>query len=337
MDEEAMPANLTPEYLAAEQRYRQAASPQERLEALEEMLRTVPKHKGTEKLQADLKRKIARLRQEMQTRRGGARAQPFFHVPREGAGQVVLVGPPNAGKSSLLASLTNATPEVAPYPMTTRAPTPGMMAYENVQIQLVDTPPVCPEFDEGWLYGLIRGADAAVLVLDASDDGILYLEDCLRLLPHNRVFLVPEDASVPEDPALPRGAHKRTVVVANKCDLPGAQDNLRVLLELVGDRLPQPPLPVSALRGDGLEALRRRIFRALDLVRVYSKPPGRKPDLAAPFVLRRGATVRDAAEVIHKDLAEKLKFARLWGRGYTGQMVGRDHVLEDGDVLELHA
>ncbi len=331
-----MPANLTPEYLAAEQRYRQAASPQERLEALEEMLRTVPKHKGTEKLQADLKRKIARLRQEMQTRRGGTRAQPVFHVPREGAGQVVLVGPPNAGKSSLLASLTNATPEVAPYPMTTRVPLPGMMVYENVQIQLVDLPPVCPEFDEGWLYGLIRGADAAVFVLDTSDDGILYLEDSLRLLPRNRVFLVSEDASIPDDPTLPRGAHKRTVVVANKCDLPGSADNLRVLLELVGDRLPQQPLPVSALRGDGLEELRRRIFRALDLVRVYSKPPGRKPDFKAPFVLRRGATVRDAAEEIHKDLAEKLKFARLWGHGYTGQMVSRDHVLEDGDVLELH-
>lgn len=332
-----MPANLTPEYLAAEQRYRQASSPQERLEALEEMLRTVPKHKGTEKLQADIKRKIARLRQEMQTRRGGARAQPFFHVPREGAGQVVLVGPPNAGKSSLLAALTNATPEVAPYPMTTRVPQPGMMAFENVQVQLVDTPPVCPEFDEGWLYGLIRGADAAVLVLDASDDGVLYLQDSLELLPKNRVFLVGEEADAADDPALPRGARKRTVVVANKCDLPGAQENLSVLLELVGDRLPGPPLPVSATRGDGLEELRGRIFRVLRKIRVYSKPPGRKPDLDSPFVLPEGATVREAAEVIHKELAEKLKFARLWGRGYQGQMVGRDHVLQDGDVLELHA
>lgn len=332
-----MPANLTPEYLAAEQRYRQASSPQERLEALEEMLRTVPKHKGTEKLQADIKRKIARLRQEMQTRRGGARAQPFFHVPREGAGQVVLVGPPNAGKSSLLAALTNATPEVAPYPMTTRAPQPGMMAFENVQVQLVDTPPVCPEFDEGWLYGLIRGADAAVLVLDASDDGVLYLQDSLELLPKNRVFLVGEEADAADDPALPRGARKRTVVVANKCDLPGAQENLSVLLELFGDRLPGPPLPVSATRGDGLEKLRGRIFRVLCKIRVYSKPPGRKPDLDSPFVLPEGATVREAAEVIHKELAENLKFARLWGRGYQGQMVGRDHVLHDGDVLELHA
>jgi ribosome-interacting GTPase 1 len=332
-----MPANLTPEYLTAEQRYRQASSPQERLEALEEMLRTVPKHKGTEKLQADIKRKIARLRQEMQTRRGGARAQPFFHVPREGAGQVVLVGPANCGKSSLLAALTNASPEVAPYPMTTRVPQPGMMAFENVQVQLVDTPPVCQEFNEGWLYGLIRGADAAVLVLDTSDDGILYLEDALRLLPENRVFLVAEDAEVSDDPSLPRGAHKRTVVVANKWDLPRARDNLAVLTELVGPRLPGVPLPVSAVRGDGLDVLRQRIFRALHKIRVYSKPPGRRPDLDAPFVLPRGATVRDAAEVIHKELAENLKYARLWGRGYQGQMVGRDHVLEDGDVLELHA
>lgn len=331
-----MPANLTPEYLAAEQRYREAASPQERLEALEEMLRTGPKHKGTEKLQAEIKRKIARLHQEMQTRRGGARAHPFFHVPKEGAGQVVLLGPPNAGKSSLLAALTNAAPEVAPYPLTTRMPQPGMMQFENVQVQLVDTPPVCRGFDEGWLYSLFRAADAAVLVLECSDDGILYLEETLQLLPANRVFLVREDTATPDDPSLPRGAYKRTVVVANKWDLPTARDNLAVLTELVGKRLPGPALPVSALRGDGLEVLRGRIFASLHKIRVYSKPPGRKPDLQAPFVLPRGSTVRDAAEVIHKELAENLKYARLWGRGYQGQMVGRDHVLEDGDVLELH-
>jgi ribosome-interacting GTPase 1 len=221
--------------------------------------------------------------------------------------------------------------------MTTRLPQPGMMAFENVQVQLVDTPPVCREFDEGWLYSLIRGADAAVLVLDASDDGILFLQESLELLPKNRVFLVGETEEVAEDPTLPRGARKRTVVVANKWDSPGAADNLPVLLDLVGNQLPGPPLPVSAARGDGLDELRRRIFRALHKIRVYSKPPGRKPDLQAPFVLPRGATVRDAAEVIHKELAEKLKYARLWGRGYSGQMVGRDHVLEDGDVLELHA
>ncbi|MDR5682636.1 MAG: TGS domain-containing protein [Armatimonadota bacterium] len=331
-----MPANLTPEYLAAEQRFRQAASPQEKMEALEEMLRTVPKHKGTEKLQADIKRRMARLRQEMTGRRGGARAQPFYHVEREGAAQVAIIGPPNAGKSSLLAALTHASPEVAAYPMTTRAPLPGMMPFENIQIQLVDTPPVCPEFDEGWLYGLIRGSDAAIFVVDCSDDGILYIEDALRLLPANRVYLMPEDAPIEEDPALPRGARKRTLVVANKWDLPDAADNLRILRDLLADRLPGEVLPISAVRGDGLEQLRARVFRMLDLVRVYSKPPGRRPDLAAPFVLRRGATVLDAAELIHKDFADRLKFARLWGQGYQGQMVGRDHRLADGDVLELH-
>ncbi|MCS7171921.1 MAG: TGS domain-containing protein [Armatimonadetes bacterium] len=331
-----MPANLTPEYLAAEQRFREASTPQEKLEALEEMLRTVPKHKGTEKLQADIKRRIARLRQELQVRRGTARAQPFYHVEREGAGQVVVIGPPNAGKSSLVAALTNAQPEIAPYPISTRAPVPGMMRFEDVQIQLVDTPPVCPEMDEGWLYALIRAADAALFVLDCSDDGILYLEDALRLLPAGRVFLEPEDAPAKEDPSLPRGARKRTLVVANKWDLPRAEENLRVLEELVGDRLPGSPIPVSAVTGYGLEQLPGRIFRMLGVIRVYSKPPGRKPDLSAPFVLPRGATVLDAAEAIHKELAEQLKYARLWGRTYQGQMVRRDHPLEDGDILELH-
>ena len=136
-----MPANLTPEYLAAEEEFKSAQSHEEKIAALERMLSTVPKHKGTEKLQADIKRRLSRERKEGH-KKGGARTVPFWLVKKEGAGQVALIGPPNAGKSSLLAALTNARPEVADYPFTTHAPTPGMMAYENIQVQLIDLPPV---------------------------------------------------------------------------------------------------------------------------------------------------------------------------------------------------
>jgi ribosome-interacting GTPase 1 len=305
------------------------------MEALEEMLRTVPKHKGTDKLQADIKRRISQLRREGSSRKAGSRAQPYYHVEREGAAQAVLIGPPNSGKSSLVAALTHALPEVAAYPLTTRAPLPGMMPFENIQIQLVDTPPICPEFDEGWLYGAIRAADGAIFVLDCSDDGLLYLDAAIELLPKNRVFLVPEAARVEDDAHLPRGAKKRCMVIANKADLPNAFENLAALRDLIGGRLPGDVLPVSARTGMGLESLKRRIFSMLGIIRVYSKPPGRKPDMSAPFVLSDDATVLDAAEVIHKDFATNLKFARKWGQGLDGQMVSRDHRLSDGDVIEF--
>ena len=322
-----MPANLTPEYLEAERRYRAAAAPEDKLAALEQMLATIPKHKGTEKMQADIKRRIAKLRAQMQQRRPASRGRPFYHVEREGAGQVVLVGPPNAGKSALLRALTHASPEVAPYPFTTRVPLPGMMAYENVQVQLVDLPAVSPEFDVGWLYGLIRSADAAAMVVDLGTDDVLAQMDQVRgLLAAARVRLVRQSGQ-PGD--------VRALVVANKLDAPGAAARLALVEEYLEGAL--PVIPVSAEQGTGLETLRRALFDLLGVIRVYSKPPGRKPDTTAPFILPRGATVLDAAEAIHKELAARLRYARLWGRGeFAGQMVGRHHVLEDGDIIELH-
>ncbi|HEV8354492.1 MAG TPA: GTPase [bacterium] len=324
-----MPANLTPDYMAADKKFKAAATAHDKLTALEEMLATIPKHKGTEKMQADLKRRIARLRTEVQQRKkGAARGKPFFQIDKEGAGQVVLVGGPNVGKSMLLAALTNAEPDVADYPFTTRAPQPGMSTFENVQVQLVDLPPVTPEFAEGWLFGIIRTADAAVLVADlASDELLSETQAVLDQLAAANIRLVADGIDAPGD--------KRTMVVANKLDSRGAGDRLVLLREFLGGRL--PVLPVSATAGTGLETLREQLFRLLGVIRVYSKPPGRKVDLSAPFILKQGATVLDAAEAVHKDFVVKLKYARLWGGDtYQGQMVGRDHLLQDGDILELH-
>ncbi|MDI6894067.1 MAG: GTPase [Bacillota bacterium] len=330
-----MPANLTPDYLAAEQRFREAVTPEDRLEALEEMLATIPKHKGTEKMQADIKRRMARIRAELQSRPQAARRRSVYRVEKHGAGQVVLAGPPNSGKSRLLACLSNANPEVAPYPFTTRLPLAGMMPFENVQVQLVDLPPLARDMTPGEVLGLVRAADAVLLVFDLADDDLLaQTEEVFVLLGEARLTLVSEGRS--------DRSRKRTLVAGNKADLPGALDNLELLEGMCrrppGGHDPLPVLPVSAASGLNLEELRGRVFWLLDRIRVYPKAPGRKVEHDSPLVLPRGSTVREGAEGLHKDIARGLKYARIWSsRTFDGQMVPRDFVLEEGDVVEFHA
>ena len=322
-----MPANLTPQYLEAERRFRQATTPEEQLAALNEMMATIPKHKGTEHMRADIRRRMAKVRTEAARKRSSGRGPTWQHVPREGAGQIVLVGPPNAGKSRLLAALSNASPVVAPYPFATRIPLPGMVTFENVQIQLVDLPPIAPETADPWLFALIRQADAALLVADlASDDLLSSLEETLELV---RRFDVRLGRTGAPEVGVP------TLLVAAKADVPGAPDRLEILREAVADQFPL--LVVSAEAGMNIEALRGEMFKLLNVIRVYTKAPGHRADRSAPFVLKHGATVHDAAAVVHKDFIERLKYARIWGaRTFEGQMVQREHVLEDGDILELH-
>jgi uncharacterized protein len=340
-----MPANLTPQYLEAERRFRQATTPDEQIEALEAMMATIPKHNGTEHMRADIRRRMAKIRTEAaRSRRSAAKGPTWHHVPREGAGQVALVGAPNAGKSALLAALTNANPVVAPYPFATRTPLPGMVPFEDINIQLVDLPPIAPETNEPWLLALIRQADGALVVADLADDDLLASMDAMMALcAAGRVEFARGRGQAGAVPAL---------LVATKLDAPDASVRLELLREAYGARL--DVLTVSAETGEGLDTLKRRLFDLLGVIRVYTKAPGRRADKSVPFVFKRGITVEEAATVVHKDFGERLKYARVWGsagsaadrsrsgggrggRTYEGQMVQREHVLEDGDVLELHA
>jgi uncharacterized protein len=336
-----MPANLTAPYKAAEAAYRAAVTREEKLAALEEMLRQIPKHKGTEKLQGDLRSRIARLKKEP-LKKGGAKAASH-RIPAEGAGQVVLVGPPNAGKSALVAMLTAAEPAVANYPMSTRDATPGMMPYRDVSFQLVDLPPLCDEHVESWVYDVIRGADLAWLVVSIAEPlgGIEMVE---RLLGQKAIALPPPseldpgespgDGGDPTDGRRPGWTYLPAVLVVTGMDLPGAAADLAALDELLP--LPWPRAPVSTVTGAGVAGLGDRTFEALRVIRVYSKEPGHEPDLERPFTLPVGATVADLARAIHGELAESLKFARVWGAAaFDGQRVNRDHGLTDGDVVEL--
>ncbi|MFP4082788.1 MAG: GTPase [Candidatus Aminicenantes bacterium] len=326
-----MPANLPPEYFETERKLKTAKTPQEKVPILEELLSLVPKHKGTEKLQALLKTKIAKLKSAAQKKPAVARHGPSYHIEKAGAGQVVLVGPPNTGKSTLVKSLTNANPDIGQYPFTTQIPSPAMMMYENIQIQLIDTPPITPEYMEFWHAELLKEADGVLLLLDSSHpDPVDVLQSLVAKLREKKIEIAGKSSSTQENKAflIP------TLMVVNKIDL-SEEESLHALKKTL-----QPEFDlilVSASRGDNLEELKKKIFLFLDVLRVYSKAPGKKVDLNEPFIFKRGSTLMDMAEAVHKDFSRKLRYARIWGKNkYQGQKVNKDYVLQDEDVIELH-
>ncbi len=348
-----MPANLTPVYRKAEEAYRNAREPAEKLEHLKEMLRTIPKHKGTDHLQGDIKRWIKEITEEIGVAaKSGKKKGPVHTIRREGAAQIALLGAPNAGKSQLHSQLTGSKADIGPYPFTTKLPQPGMMAFEDLYFQLVDLPPISSDYIEGWIVNSLQPADGVLLVVDLGDPGCAeHIQAILRQLTERKIDLhgwwpglkgpkpVPEPAfdadgeEIIEDPfriSLP------TILVGNKSDLvddPAAE--LQVLAELL--ELDFPMVTLSALTGAGCEAVGPLLFRALQVVRVYTKQPGKPADTDRPFTLRRGQTVLNVAEQVHKDIASALRYAKIWGTEvYAGQQVGPEHVLADKDIIELH-
>ena len=327
-----MPANLPPEYLEAEKRYRAAKNPTEKLACLEDMLTLLPKHKGTDKLRADLRRRVSKVKAASQAKKGASKRESAFQIDKEGAGQAVVVGPANVGKSALVARLTNANPEVADFPLTTWKPTPGMMPVENIQVQLVDTPPLNRDYVEPELLDLIRRSDLILLVVDLQTDPVQQLEETVHLLEENRIVPSHQRDKYEEERLL---KFIPFLVLANKNDDESTDENLQIFRELTDNDWPM--ISVSTITGRNLELLKNTLVDKLQIIRVYSKAPGKEPDLTAPFVLKRGSTVEDFAGKVHKDFVDKLKIAKVWGDVvFDGQMVQRDYILRDGDVVELH-
>ena len=338
-----MPANLSPEYKAAEAAYRQANEPKERLERLREMLRAIPKHKGTEHLQADIKTRIKQLTEELATgRKGGSRSGPSHVVRPEGAAQIALLGPPNTGKSTLHDRLTGSRAAAGPYPFTTRLPQPGMIPYEDVHLQLVDLPPITAEYTVPWIVNALQPADAALVVVDVgAPDCLDRLSELLAALASRKITLEPdwersrtdaEDGSGFEDPFAIR--LPAALIAARADQVPDAEEELQVLQELLDLRYPS--MAVSARTGSGFDTLAGWLFDTLEVVRVYTKAPGRPPDFSQPFTVRRGDTVYDVARMVHQEIADRFKFGRLWrNAAANGRQVGRDYRVADRDVLEL--
>ncbi|MBL7211394.1 MAG: TGS domain-containing protein [Desulfobacteraceae bacterium] len=327
-----MPANLPPPYFEAERRFREAKTPAEKVEALEEMLTIMPKHKGTDKLRADVRRKISKFKVQSQQKKGASRKETGYSIDKEGAAQVAMVGPPNSGKSSLLVKLSNATPEVAQFPHSTWKPTPGMTSYENIQFQLLDTPPITNEYMDPWMGDLIRRCDIIAVVIDIQNGPLKQFEETVSILQGLRIF--PPGFSVPE--GLEKAPFvKKMMVVVNKVDGGEEEEDYEIFLALWESEL--PCIDISTKMERNLARFVEMIYEISGIMRVFTKAPGKKPDFNSPFVLPKESTLENLATKIHKDFVKNLKFARKWGGSvFDGQMIQRDHILQDGDVVEIH-
>ena len=325
-----MPANLPPQYFEAEKRYRAAKEPEDKIAALQAMLAIMPRHKGTDKLHAELRRKIAKFSQEAERKYATARRTGFYIKP-EGAGQVMLVGPANTGKSQLLAVVTEAIPEIAEYAFTTKTPIPGMMKFEGIQIQLVDTPPIGHKEVKILLANTLRNADLIVIIIDLSLEPTNQVETALQGLREARIEPLTDGAIQVTPGSYPR----KMLIVGNKNDLKGSNGNWEILRSQYAKLFPLAS--ISAKEGSGLEEFKRAVYQALNIIRVYTKTPGSKVDLSDPMILEKGSTLEEGAESLHKDFRQNLKYAVVWGSGkYDGQRASKGHILQDGDIVEFH-
>lgn len=387
-----MVTNLPAEARARWLKYLEARTTEEKIKALEEFLSAVPKHKGTENLVAWARRKLSELREELEERRQRRGSGPSYFVEKHGVAQVVLVGYTLAGKSSVFNALTGARSRVTGIPYTTMYPVPGMMLFEDVQIQLVDTPPFVPNLSSvswgGRLVGLIRNSDAVAVVVDASRDPVEQLrtilgelegsgillrrprgrvvierskayagirvvrmgklvnateDDVRKLLESYRIYgaLVKVYGEVSLDDVekaiFEASVYKPSLILLNKVDLLSEVELGRVTSEVKSLAPHAPVVPVSATTGRGLSSVPRTTFEILEVIRVYTKEPNAREPSKEPLVVPKGSTVEDAVRRIREEFLKYFKYARVWGPSakYPGERVGLDHILSDGDVIEI--
>jgi len=327
-----MPTNLPPEYHEAERRYKEAKSPEEKAETLEALLSTIPKHKGTDKLRANYRRKLSKFKSQAQAKKKTGKHETYFHIEREGDARVIVLGCTNVGKSSLVNSLTHASPEVSSSPYSTWVPTPGMLEFENVHLQLIDTPPIDREYFEPEFLDLIKSSDLLLLMVDLQSYPIQQFQNTIDILEKNKIFPLHK---IPEE--IERKTFYLPMVVSvNKDDGEKLDEEFDVLNELLGED-GWTLLPISVKTSRNINELLQFIIKEMKFIRVYSKRPHQDADISNPFVLKKGSTVNEFAEKVHHDFIDNLKNARVWGASvHDGQMVGKDHILQDGDVVELH-
>ena len=325
-----MSANLPPQFYTVSAKLKEVKTSEEKISILEELLAIVPKHKGTEKVQRDIKTKIAKLRKQKPKR---VKREDLYFIKKEGAGQIVIVGPANSGKSSLLNALTNANAKVAPYSFTTEIPQPAMMPYENILIQLVDTPPLIKS-SPSWLKGILKAADGLLAIFDLSSDNNVAgdVKNIQDLLSNWGI------------------TDKKILFLGNKADLKESRENLRKIepqykikiiscLERTGvDEVKTSSSPSPAKAGSVVEELKKEIFDLLEIVRVYTKSSNKSsPDFEHPFIFKKNSRLIELTSQIHHDFFFSFKYAKLFKRNFKKPLfVGKDYILQDEDIIEIH-
>lgn len=389
-----MPTNLPPEAKHKWAEVSATKNPKQKLQLLKEFLSLVPKHKGTEKLRSQVKKKMATLRREIEEKkhRKTGKGGPRFFIGKEGAAQIAIISLTNAGKSSLMAATTNAKVKLSPNPYTTREPVPGMFAYKDIQFQIVEAPALMEDSADGKAWSLqtlalARNADGLVLMVNLSQDPVRQLSLILNEMEKARIFVSKPRARVEverkfmgaglriilfgklvdctlrdvkellrsyrvtdavvkiygeatidevEEAIFESTTYKPAVIIANKIDLKRSKANLKMLEACVSKQL--PIVPVSCKTRQGLDTLGEALFKALDIIRVYTKEPNKKEFSKRPFILKKDATVYDLAKIIHSDFSKKFSFAKVWAKRlvFSPQKVGSTFTLEDGDTVEIH-
>jgi small GTP-binding protein len=304
-----MPANLPPQFFELQKKLNRTKEVQEKIEILQEMLAICPKHKGTERVQEEIKKKIAKLKK---TQPKKLKREEIYFVKKEGAGQILVLGFPNSGKTSLINLLCNTNFKVADYPFTTQLPTPGMLKYENVLIQIVDTPPITKDFKPGWLKNLARQADSILVLINLESDPENQLKEIEEILNEWKI------------------EKEKIFFVGNKIDLEKGKENFEKIknsFEIFG---------ISAKEKIGIEELKKKIFESLKIIRVYSKEPKKEVDFENPFILKKGTKLIDLVKEINEEWVGKFKGAKLYEKDLKNfKIVGRERILEDGDVVEI--
>lgn len=299
-----MPINAGYEYLNAEKVYLQAQTLEQKIAGLKEMIKTAPKHKGSENLLAELRLRLKKFEEKHEKAKKTGKGKKG--IKKEGY-QCVLLGFPNSGKSCLLSKLTNARPEISPNPFTTKESSIGTMDYDGFKVQMVDTPSIGSEYFD---IGMINTADCILIVVEL-------LADIEKINP------------------LLAKAVGRKIIVLNKTDKLNA-DEKRKLADTIKSRKINGLL-VSCISGEGLEELKQKITSSMDVIRIYTKEPGKK-STGIPVILPIGSTVKDVAESILKGFSQKVKKTILTGPSskFPNQKVGLSHILKDKDTVEFH-
>jgi small GTP-binding protein len=301
-----MPINAHPDYINAEKKYHESSSDEERLVALEEMIKHAPKHKGGETLRKNIKTRYKKLKQDLakakKSKKGGKKG-----IKKEDM-QAVLLGLTNSGKSSILKSITNAKPRIASYGFTTNEPEIGTLNYENCNIQIIDLPPIASENFE---KGIVNNADTVLLVVEKIDE----IKEVLSFCKKNK--------------------ESKKIIIFNKIDK--YEENIKRKISETLKSKKYNFILTSTINDEGIQELKEKIFKSFPIIRVYTRQPGKKED-SYPVVLSPNSKLKDVAEKVLHGFSKQVKYAKITGPSckFPNQKIGLKHVVKDRDIVEFY-